>query len=106
MRAAADLEDRNEKHIVTPGRPLPARELFADMLMEVRQPALALREYEVSHEREPNRYRGLSGAASAASAAGDKTKAATYYSRLLTLTKNADAQRPELAIAKAYVASR
>ena len=106
MRAAADLEDRNEKHIVTPGRPLPARELLADMLMEVRQPALALREYEVSQEREPNRYRGLSGAASAANAAGDKTKAATYYSRLLTLAKNADAQRPELAIAKAYVASR
>ncbi len=24
MRAAADLEDRNEKHIVTPGRIVPA----------------------------------------------------------------------------------
>ena len=106
MRAAADLEDRNEKHIVTPGRPLPARELLADMLMETRQPALALKEYEVSQEREPNRYRGLSGAAAAASAAGDKTTAATYYTRLLTLTKNADVQRPEVAIAKAYVASR
>ncbi|HJQ64167.1 MAG TPA: hypothetical protein VJ834_15040, partial [Burkholderiales bacterium] len=40
-RAAADLEDRSEKHIVTPGRILPARELLGDMLLELKQPALA-----------------------------------------------------------------
>ena len=39
MRAAADLEDKNEKHIVTPGRILPARELLGDMLLEMKQPA-------------------------------------------------------------------
>ena len=39
MRAAADLEDRNEKHIVTPGRIVPARELLGEMLLEVKQPA-------------------------------------------------------------------
>ena len=58
MRAAADLEDRNEKHIVTPGRILPARELLGDMLLELKQPAAALKEYEVSQVREPNRFRG------------------------------------------------
>jgi hypothetical protein len=42
MRAAADLEDKNEKHIVTPGRIVPARELLGDMLLEAKQPDLAL----------------------------------------------------------------
>ena len=106
MRAAADLEDRNEKHIVTPGRPLPAREVLADMLMELKRPADALKEYEQSQEREPNRFRGLSGAAMAANAAGEKSRAVTYYRQLLDLVKNADSPRPEIAAAKAYVASR
>ena len=55
MRAAADLEDRNEKHIVTPGRVVPARELLGDLLMELDQPAAALKEYEQSQLREPTR---------------------------------------------------
>jgi hypothetical protein len=58
MREAADLEDKHEKHIVTPGRILPARELLGDMLLETGQPALALEEYEASQRREPNRFRG------------------------------------------------
>ena len=48
MRAAADLEDSNEKHIVTPGRIVPARELLGEMLLELKQPALALKEFEAS----------------------------------------------------------
>ena len=70
MRAAADLEDANEKHIVTPGRVLPARELLGDMLLEAAQPAAALQEYQASQVREPHRFRGYSGAARAADAAG------------------------------------
>ncbi len=85
---------------------MPARELLGDMLMEMKQPALALREYEASQLREPNRFRGLNGAAVAAQSAGDTKKAAEYYARLLVLAKNADASRPELVRAKAYVAQR
>ena len=102
MRDAADLEDKNEKHIVTPGRILPARELLGDMLYETGQPALALREYEASQQREPNRFRGYYGAARAAEAAGDRDKAAMYYGKLLDLAKDADTERPELARARAY----
>ena len=104
MREAADLEDKNEKHIVTPGRILPARELLGDMLLEAGQPALALKEYEASQLREPNRFRGYYGAARAAEAAGDKDKAKAYYGKLLDLAKNADSPRPELVQARAYVA--
>jgi hypothetical protein len=106
MRAAADLEDKNEKSIVTPGRIVPARELLGDMLLELKQPAAALKEYEASQTREPNRFRGLYGAARAAEAAGDRQKAAAYYGKLLALSKNSDGTRPELALAKAYIAQR
>mgnify|MGYP003693672619 CR=1 FL=1 len=42
MRQAADIEDKSEKNIVTPGRLLPARELLGDMLLELKRPAEAL----------------------------------------------------------------
>src|SRR5947208_10410019 len=67
MRQAADMEDKSEKNIVTPGRLLPARELLADMLLELKRPAEALKEYEASQLREPNRHHGLSGAGQARS---------------------------------------
>jgi tetratricopeptide (TPR) repeat protein len=105
MRAAADLEDRSEKHIVTPGRVLPARELLGDMLMEMGQPAQALKEYEASMQREPNRFRGMYGAAVAAEAAGERGKAKQYYARLAELTKGAPASRPEMARMKKALAS-
>ena len=102
MREAADTEDKNEKHIVTPGRLLPARELLGDMLLEAGQPAAALKEYDASQQREPNRFRGYYGAARAAEALGDRVKAKAYYAKLLGLTINADTQRPEIQHAKAY----
>ena len=100
MRAAADLEDRNEKHIVTPGRIVPARELLGDMLLEAGQPAAALREFEASQQREPNRFRNYSGSARAAEMAGDRAKAAAYSKKLLELARDADSPRPELARAR------
>jgi tetratricopeptide (TPR) repeat protein len=102
MRDAADREDRIEKHIVTPGRILPARELLGDMLLAAGQPAAALAAYETSFTRDPNRFRGLYGAARAADAAGDHDKAATYARKLLTLAKDADSDRPELDWARAH----
>jgi hypothetical protein len=44
---------------VTPGHVLPARELLGEMLLELNQPALALKEFEAWHKVEPNRFRGL-----------------------------------------------
>jgi tetratricopeptide (TPR) repeat protein len=102
MRAAADLEDRNEKHIVTPGRLVPARELLGEMLLELNQPEAALKEFEASQRREPNRFRNYLGSARAAEMAGDRAKASGYYQRLLALAKDADPVRPELVRAKKF----
>jgi hypothetical protein len=76
------------------------------MLLELKEPAAALKEYEASQLREPNRFRGLYGAARAAEAAGERQKAADYYAKLLALAKASDGTRPELARARSYVAQR
>jgi tetratricopeptide (TPR) repeat protein len=104
MREGADMEDASEKHPVTPGHVVPARELLGDMLLELDQPALALKEFEASHKIEPGRFRGLLGAARAAELSGDKAKAKGYYADLLRLTAKSDGERPELARAKEFLA--
>ena len=62
MRSAADMEDKSEKSAVTPGRLVPARELFGEMLLEMNRPAEALQAFETSEKHDPNRFRGLYGA--------------------------------------------
>ena len=102
MRQAADTEDKNEKHPVTPGRLLPAREQLGDMLMEVKRPKDALAEYEASMKREPNRFRGYYGAALAAEMAGDAKAARKYYGALVQMAGKGE-PRAELTLAKAYL---
>jgi tetratricopeptide (TPR) repeat protein len=104
MRQAADMEDKSEKNIVTPGRLVPARELLGDMLLQVNRPAEALKEYETSQQREPNRYRGLYGAGHAAAQSGNRDKARYYFSKLIELAGSGDL-RPETEKARRYLAS-
>jgi hypothetical protein len=106
MRAAADLEDTMEKHIVTPAPVVPARELLGQMLLELKQPADALQAFEASALREPNRFRGLHGAAEAAALSGNRDKARGYYAKLALLADKSDGTRPEVLQAKAYLAQR
>ena len=106
MRAAADGEDGSVKSVAMENRLYPMRELLGDMLLQMGQAALALREYEGSLKENPNRYRGLYGAARAAEVAGDHQKAAAYFEKLVTLTKSADSARPEIAQAKAFLKQR
>ena len=101
VRAAADLEDRTEKHIVTPGRLIPARELLGELLLETGQPKAALAEFETSRLREPNRLRNYYLSALAAEAANDKAAARNYWGKLASLGAKGDAARPELVRAKA-----
>ena len=104
MRQAAEMEDKNEKHIVTPGRIAPARELLGEMLLAAKRPAEALKEFESSQVREPERFRGFYGAAQAAAQSGDTARAKRYFTRLVELT-GPEATRPELAEARAFLAA-
>ena len=106
MRAAADGEDGSVKHILMENRLYPMRELLADMLLEMKQPVPALKEYETALRDNPNRYRGYFGAARAADAANERKKAADYFAKLIALSQKADTERPEFVRAKAYLAQR
>jgi tetratricopeptide (TPR) repeat protein len=104
MRAAADLDDATEKHPVTPGAILPAREELGELLLELKQPAAALKEFETSLRSAPNRFNGLYGAARAARFTPDQKSAKIYYGKLLELCRRADSTRPEIEEAKAFLA--
>jgi hypothetical protein len=96
MRSAAALEDSTEKHPVTPGAIIPAREFLGDLLLEQDRAADALAEYETSLVSAPNRFHGLAGASKAARLSGNEKKAADYKARLAALARHADTARPEL----------
>jgi hypothetical protein len=106
MRSAADLEDKTEKHPVTPGAVLPARELLGELLLELDQPALALPEFEAVLLTSPRRFNATYGAARAAELAGDRNRARQRYSELLQLCPQDDSVRLELQNAKAFLQSR
>ena len=100
MRAAADAEDASDRHPVTPGNVAPSRELLGEMLIELNSQTQALTELQRSLKRDPNRFRGIYGAARAAEASGNRDAARDYYAKLQTLAANRDTERPELAQAK------
>ena len=106
MHVAADHEDRTDKNNVTPGVILPARELLGEMLLDLRQPAQAVVEFEATLRTAPNRFNALSGAARAAKLSGDTEKAKTYYAKLLAICEHADGDRPELQAARSLLARK
>lgn len=104
-RAAADKEELVEKHPVTPGPLIPARELLGDLLMVHNQPGAALEAYEATLKKEPSRARTLTGAARAAKAAGNRDVAKRYYAALIAVL-DPSSTRPELKEATQFVAQR
>jgi len=105
MSAAADAEDKTEKHVVTPGPLAPARELYGFMLLDRNMAKEALAAFEATKAKEPNRFQAYAGSARAAETLGDKIAARQNYQQLTALTANADMERPEVAAAKRYLAS-
>jgi hypothetical protein len=106
LKVAAAREDATEKHVVTPGPLLPAREVLADVLLENGQAAEALSEYETVMDKEPNRYRATLGAARAARMTGDAEKAGKRFTELIELASSADTQRGELEEARQFLARK
>ena len=105
MSAAADAEDKTEKHAVTPGPLAPARELYGFMLLDRGMAKEALVAFEATIKKEPNRFNAIAGAAKASASLGDKVKAKDHYQNLATLGSDADPIRPELAAARKFLAT-
>jgi hypothetical protein len=103
MSAAADAEDKTEKHPVTPGVPKPARELYGVMLLERGMAKEALAAFEATLKKEPNRLGAYVGAAKAAEKAGDTAKARDYYKKVVGTAGSADKTRTEVADARMFL---
>ena len=87
---------------MTPGPLAPAREQLGDMLLAAKDPAAAVKEFEATLRKEPNRFRALYGAARAAAQAGDRATSQRYFAQLAAMCPTAAAPvRPELQEARA-----
>jgi hypothetical protein len=106
MRVAAEREDRTEKHVAMENRLSPMRELLGELLLEAGKPAQAQREFELSLQSIPNRFRSLAGAGRAAALAGHEAQARSHYRQLLTLARDADSERAPLEAAREFLAKR
>ncbi len=107
MQAWTDFASgKNDDQIGKGETDLPAREMLADLLLEMNRPQEALAEYETSLRTDPNRFNGLYGAAQAAALTQQKEKAAGYYAQLLKNCDGIHSDRPELTQAKTLLASK
>ncbi len=97
LRAAAELEDATDKHPVTPGALLPAREQLADLLMELGDASAALAEYEGAMRMQPARYNALLGAALAAERVGNRERAKELRAALAAQCAQGDGDRATAA---------
>src|SRR5262249_52402380 len=97
----ADMEDSTSKHPVTPGEVLPARELYANMLLENKEYVSARQAYEGVLQKCPNRFNSLYGAGLAAGMGGDAGKAGLYFGQLSRIA-DPNSRRPEVEKARRF----
>ncbi len=105
LAALRGFAEKEEAEGDEPGA-LPAREMLADMLLDMKRPEQALAEYEMDLKFNPNRFNGLFGAAHAAEMAGKTQQANTYYAQLVQACAGSNSDRPELAHAKSLLAQK
>jgi hypothetical protein len=101
MRAAASREDAKGIENLA----VPAREMLADMLLELKKPTEALQAYELALKDSPNRFDALYAAAHAAQATGDSSAAQSFYAKLAGIF-GPGADRPEVAEARLLLAAK
>ena len=102
--ATERISHATEKHPVTPGAILPAREQLGELLLELKQPGPALEAFETALRNTPNRFNAVYGAARAATRSDNRQKARDYYQKLVELGRFADSVRPEINEATAFLA--
>ena len=99
LRAAAKREEEEREDPVS----MPAREMLADLLLELKRPSEALTEYQAVLKDYPNRFDAVYGAARSAEAAANPRQARKFYAQLVTIALPG-ADRPELQAARSFSA--
>jgi tetratricopeptide (TPR) repeat protein len=83
---------------------IPAREMYADMLLADNRPAEALVQYRTAIKLSPNQFNSLYNAGRAAEAARNSAEALAFYQQLLKVTDDgAHTQRPEIIYARSFI---
>jgi hypothetical protein len=100
LRAAAQREETEREEPIA----MPAREMLADLFLELKRPTEALAEYKSVLKDYPNRFDALYGAARSSEAAANPQQAREFYSQLVKISAPG-ADRPELRAARDYVAA-
>src|SRR5205085_2533968 len=93
LRKLADETDKDDNNPEI----ISAREMLADLLLELKRPQEALVEYQADLKLRPKRFNGLYGAARAAEQAGKQAEANAYYATLLKSCDGGKSTRPELS---------
>ncbi len=104
MKEAAAIEDSVDGLSQPPYPIIPAHELFGTLLLELNRPADAKEQFLEALKRTPGRPKAIYGIARAAQAMGDNATARQRYQEFLSVWKNADRDRPELATAGEFLA--
>lgn len=103
MNAAIAIEDGIDALSQPPYPIVPAHELYGTILMEMNRPAEAAKHFLETLKRTPGRPMAIYGLGRAADALGDSQTARTRYTEFLDVWKDADEDRPELAVAQQYL---
>ena len=106
MKEAVAIEDSIDDLSQPPYPIIPAHELFGALLMELNRPTDAREQFQQTLKRTPGRPKAIYGLAEAEQATGDQEAARHYYLQFLTLWKNADPDRPELTVARKFLAKQ
>lgn len=106
LQKAADAEDATDKHVVTPGPLIPAREMYGSMLLQMGRSAEALAAFEQTLRKEPGRLNTTLGAARAAQLAGEPARARQHYEAARALAAGGDGIRTGLTEAEALRSAR
>src|SRR5256885_17220911 len=90
IRLLRPIADKEKTGVFGATGDLPAREMLADMLIDLKRPEQALAEYEAELKINPGRFDSLYGAGRAAQMLKLSDKANTYFDQLVKLCVGTD----------------
>jgi tetratricopeptide (TPR) repeat protein len=103
MKEAVAVEDSIDDLSQPPYPVIPAHELFGTLLMELNRPADAHEQFQQALKRTPGRPKAIFGLAQAERATGDQEAARRHCEEFFALWKNADPDRPEVAVTRNFL---
>jgi tetratricopeptide (TPR) repeat protein len=103
LKEAVAIEDSMDDLSQPPYPVIPATELAGNLLLDFNRPAEAVPYFQKTLQRTPNRPKAIFGLARGAQTMGDNVTATERYREFLALWKDADPDRPEVSVAKAFL---